>query len=142
MNFVGVDPGLTGAVGVLDHQGAYVDCFDCPTTLRSKRARVKYALDPVRLYQQLKQSIDQGSVALLEWMSSRPQQGVASTFSLGESFGVVRSVLSLLPLSVECVIPTVWKRFFSLLGRDKTASRDLLSTNALPQSSLTPSKRP
>jgi len=67
MNFIEVDPGLTSAVSVLDHQGAtYVSCFDCPTVLRSKTARVKYALDPVRFYHQLKTSIDQGSVALLK----------------------------------------------------------------------------
>ena len=138
MIFMGIDPGLTGAVGVVNEHGDFVACVDLPTKSKpTTAARVKRELDAVAFHRQLHSIIrnNQKGLAVIESVSSRPHQGVASTFSLGDSFGVLRGVLSVSPLAVDCVVPTVWKRAFDLLGQSKQAAR-VLAQRLYPEASL------
>ncbi|MCK5600735.1 crossover junction endodeoxyribonuclease [Candidatus Pacearchaeota archaeon] len=57
-----------------------------------------------------------------EKVSSMPGQGVAGMFSFGRSFGVVDGIAGALNIPITYVIPTVWKRHFALLKKDKKQS--------------------
>jgi hypothetical protein len=81
--FIGIDPGLTGAVAVLDEGGAVVLLEDLPVMAAgSGGAKVKRRADPAGLFKLLQPYRDRATVALLEAIAARPGQGVASVFSL------------------------------------------------------------
>jgi crossover junction endodeoxyribonuclease RuvC len=59
---------------------------------------------------------------VIELVSSRPGQGVASMFNFGMSFGVAIGVVQALNIPLHFVTPTKWKKYFSL-SSDKEESR-------------------
>ncbi len=125
--FIGIDPGLTGAVGVLNSKGNYVTTFDLTTEPRGHKSFIKTQLNPTAIHQQLKPYLNYNSYSLIEKMTSRPNQGVASQFSLGDSFGVLRSLIQSSKSSAGYVLPRVWKGFLGL-GVSKADSIQLAQT--------------
>jgi crossover junction endodeoxyribonuclease RuvC len=123
ITFVGIDPGLTGAVAVLFGEKAEV--YDIPTIKKGDGA-VKYEIDPAGLGRVLRFGIVDSAkvVAALERVNSMPGQAASSTFSLGDSFGVCRAVLSLTNLPLTYVTPMAWKKYFKLT-KDKEEARAL-----------------
>jgi hypothetical protein len=123
ITFVGIDPGLTGAVAVLCGEKAEV--YDIPTIKKGDGA-VKYEIDPAGLGRVLRFGIVNSDkvVAALERVNSMPGQAASSTFSLGDSFGVCRAVLSLTNLPLMYVTPMAWKKYFKLT-KDKEEARAL-----------------
>jgi len=123
ITFVGIDPGLTGAVAVLFGEKAEV--YDIPTIKKGDGA-VKYEIDPAGLGRVLRFGIVDSDkvVAALERVNSMPGQASSSTFSLGDSFGVCRAVLSLTNLPLMYVTPMAWKKYFKLT-KDKEEARAL-----------------
>jgi len=123
ITFVGIDPGLTGAVAVLFGEKAEV--YDIPTIKKGDGA-VKYEIDPAGLGRVLRFGIVDSDkvVAALERVNSMPGQASSSTFSLGDSFGVCRAVLSLTNLPLTYVTPMAWKKYFKLT-KDKEEARAL-----------------
>jgi len=121
--FVGVDPGLTGAIAVL-HGDEYA-VYDIPTIKKGDGA-VKYEIDPAGMGRLLREGIINRVrvVAALERVNSMPGQAAAATFSLGDSFGVCRSVLSLTNLPLTYITPMAWKKYFKL-SKDKEEARAL-----------------
>jgi hypothetical protein len=63
--------------------------------------------------------------AVIEQVSAMPKQGVASTFNFAYAAGVIYGVLVGNNIPVRFVRPTVWKKHFKLIGKDKEASRAL-----------------
>jgi crossover junction endodeoxyribonuclease RuvC len=120
--FVGIDPGLTGAVAVLDHGGNLLALDDLPVIANGKGgSRVTRQIDPAGLAALLPPHSMNVSVAL-ERVAARPGQGVSSVFSLGDSYGCIRGVVAALGMAVEIVTPATWKKRFQLTN-DKEVSR-------------------
>lgn len=115
---IGVDPGLTGALAVIDADGVIVTVADLPVI----RDRSLSWIDGGEL-----QSILLGALrgrqgrAVVERVSAMPRQGVASSFAFGVGFGSILGVLQAMQISIEFVTPTVWKRCLGL-SSDKRAS--------------------
>src|SRR4051812_44494106 len=98
--YLGLDPGLSGAVTLLSSDGKIIMLADMPATARGV-GRVKHEVDSVgiaRLLQPYSRDIAHGVV---ENVSARPGQGVASMFSLGHSFGTATAVLACLGIAFE-----------------------------------------
>lgn len=110
MIHVGIDPGKTGAIAILDGD-ALVAVHDMPVV----DGQVSAALVALLVGQRLEH-------ATVERVSARPGQGVSSTFSFGLSAGVVHGVFGALRIPVDIVTPVAWKRHFRL-GADKDESR-------------------
>lgn len=121
---VGIDPGITGAVGVLK-DGQYLAVFDIPSVAKGSGS-VKREIDPAGLARELTSRLDPKEYVeiLLERVNAMPGQGVSSVFSFGDSYGCCRSVIAVLGHSAVLVPPAVWKKHFNL-GRDKEESRAL-----------------
>lgn len=121
---IGIDPGLTGAVGVL-RDGAYVAVEDMPTVVKGTGS-VKCEVDPAGLKALIKHHYTSGEeiVVVLERVNAMPGQGVSSVFSLGDSYGCARSVIATGGFELHQVSPVVWKKHFKL-ERDKELSRAL-----------------
>lgn len=115
---IGIDPGLSGAIAILDQAGELVAVTDLPVIRDLSLAWI----DGNEL-----QSIILGALqgrtagAIIERVSSMPGQGIASSFQFGVGFGSVLSVLQALHIPLEFVTAAVWKRSYGL-SKDKHAS--------------------
>lgn len=121
---VGIDPGLTGAVGFL-RDGNFLDVQDIPTMLKGSGS-VKMEVSPAELKRILLNSIPlgEGIEVLLERVSAMPGQGSSSVFSFGDTYGCCRSVIALCGFPTFLVTPATWKKHFGI-GRDKEEARAL-----------------
>lgn len=97
--YIGIDPGKTGAMAVLDDKGNYINVLDfgqegLMSTLINYAPAVKFAY--------------------LEKVHSMPGQGVVSTFSFGENFGWWQGVLGSLGIPYTTIRPQDWMKKYSL----------------------------
>ncbi len=123
MLILGVDPGITGALALLDPQGRVEMAEDLPSLQRGGgRGRVRREVDPAGLAHLLRPHAAHIRLALVEAVASRPGQGVASVFSLGHSLGAIHGVLGALGVPVHPIAPSVWKKALGL-GADKEEAR-------------------
>lgn len=126
MIYIGIDPGLSGAVGVIDEDtpDAGAKVFDTPTALvEGEKTQRKYLISA--MVQILKPYAGQpGVLAVLENVHSMPKQGVASSFCFGEGKGMWEGILAALEIPVELVSPQRWKKaIMADQGKDKSAAR-------------------
>lgn len=121
---IGIDPGLSGAVGVL-RSGAFLAVEDMPVVAKGSGS-VKSEVNPAGLIQMLRRlspAPDPVAVAL-ERVNAMPGQGSSSTFSLGDSFGCARSAVQAAGFQLVYVTPAQWKKHFKLTT-DKEMARAL-----------------
>lgn len=120
---IGIDPGLTGAVGILQ-DGHFVGVEDIPTILKGTGS-VKQEVDPAGLIRLLRdRCLDSDVEVALERVNAMPGQGVSSVFSLGDSFGCIRACVAAVRLPLNYVSPVTWKKHFKLTS-EKEMSRAL-----------------
>jgi hypothetical protein len=95
---IGIDPGLQGAVAILDADGALVALHDVPTLTvsTSRGSRQEYNLPAMAAL--LKPYIRHGHV-VIEEAQAMPDQGVRSMFTIGLGFGVWLGVVGALGLA-------------------------------------------
>lgn len=119
---IGIDPGLSGAIVVLEDD-LPTEWYRMPTMKTGSANRVNAAA----LAAIIRRSIfdDEETRAYVELVSSMPGQGVASMFSFGHSAGVIQGVLGAYRMPVKMVTPQAWKKRAGLIGKDKEASRTL-----------------
>jgi hypothetical protein len=113
-HYLGIDPGLTGAVGIVDIKGDLIDVYDMPVVDRQVNA-VELALtfDTFPADEQ---------IVAIERVGSMPGQGVASTFRFGVSYGIVVGVVGALGHRTLHPTPAKWKADMGLTA-DKERSR-------------------
>jgi crossover junction endodeoxyribonuclease RuvC len=121
--YIGVDPGLSGAVALISSDNDY-RVFDIPVMSKGSGV-VKSEINSGGMKEILALALSGAkSVAALERVNAMPGQGVSSVFSLGDSFGSCRAVLACLDIPTFYVTPTEWKKFFGLTS-DKEQARAL-----------------
>ncbi len=126
---LGVDPGLSGALAVLDVKNrSIVSVFDMPII----QEKTKRTIDCGALGLKLSAFIDDISFAVVEDVHSMPGQGVVGVFSFGVSKGIILGMLGLSLIPVFLTPPAVWKNVMGL-NRDKDWSRTL-ATKLFPLS--------
>jgi crossover junction endodeoxyribonuclease RuvC len=109
----GIDPGLSGAVALLDAEsGSVIDCLDMPVHELRRGGKMKRELDAHSLAAALGR--DRIGHAFVELVGAMPGQGVSSVFAFGKSFGVVIGVPAALGVPFTLVAPVVWKRALSV----------------------------
>lgn len=130
MNIIGIDPGLDGALAIIEPVEKVV--YDTPTFTKKVARGTKREYDLRRMTVWLRPWANQerGGVRVpthvfIENIHSMPGQGVRSTFSLGYGVGAWHGILIALGLAYNLVTPQKWKKHFGLLGKDKDASRHL-----------------
>lgn len=113
MIHLGVDPGASGAIALLDDERA--DFLVMP--------RAGKDIDWSAIARWLTDHVHGQAVAYVERVGAMPGQGVTSMFSFGGAYHGVRAVLATLEVPVELVSPNAWKKSV-LVGtkRDKAAA--------------------
>lgn len=128
MIVIGIDPGLTGAVAVMDHNGVRA-VFDIPTMPvpgAGPKALVKNKVDGRALCQLLLKHCpadENKPRVFLEKVSTMggANNAVQTQGSLMRSLGAIETVIECLKWPLEQVAPQTWKRLYGL-GSDKAAA--------------------
>jgi crossover junction endodeoxyribonuclease RuvC len=119
---IGVDPGASGAIAILEDNGKLVHVFDMPSVEIITGGKAKRRVSPEMLAAELRLYADQGAVAYVEQVGAMPGQGVSSMFAFGQAFGIVLGVMAGLAIPTQTVTPGKWKKDLKLNG-GKDASR-------------------
>jgi crossover junction endodeoxyribonuclease RuvC len=117
---IGIDPGLSGAIVILENNKP-IAWHRMPTMKTGSANRVNASALGEILFRWLNEDLK----AYVELVSSMPGQGVASMFSFGHSAGVIQGALGAFEIPVTMVTPSQWKKRAGLVGKDKDASRTL-----------------
>ena len=119
---IAIDPGITGAVARISQGGAY-EVHDLPVMAKGKgSSKVKNQVDPAGLRRLLEPYYRDWETVCIERIASMPGQGVASMFSMGDTFGCIRGVCAAMGFRVEIITPQSWKKHYKL-GKDKEVVR-------------------
>jgi crossover junction endodeoxyribonuclease RuvC len=132
---IGIDPGLSGALCLLDQSGLR-EVVDMPVMVKGKaRGAVLNEINPAALASTLREwahgSADDVLI-VVESVNSRPTAGPpqpcpvckrdrkalgsSSVFSMGDTIGAIRGTLAALGYPVQWVTPQRWKKHYGLPG--------------------------
>lgn len=121
--YIGIDPGLSGAVAFLTVDESEIvdaDVVDIPIYLAlSNKKKVE-----LKALTHLLRHIPFKAHVCLEEPHSMPNQGVSSSFKFGRILGQIEGILAGLQLSTTLVSPSTWKRQLGLTA-DKNATREI-----------------
>jgi crossover junction endodeoxyribonuclease RuvC len=124
MFIIGIDPGASGAVAILEKSGKLVHVFDMPSLELMAGGKAKRRVNPEMLAAELKLYADQGATAVVEQVGAMPGQGVSSMFAFGESFGLAKGVLAGLHIPTSTVTPGKWKKAMGVnAGKDGSRAK-------------------
>lgn len=133
--FIGIDPGLTGAVALIGE--GYQEVYDTPTLMNGKR----YDYD-VAAMAKILASIGDGNgpslqdyLVVIERAGAMPKQGVSSTFTFGKGFGIWLGIIAAFGLPHEVISPQRWKKAMVPGSGDKDAGR-LVAIRLFPKAEL------
>lgn len=125
---VGIDPGASGAIALLDAVDKNYEVADMPlaavTPAKKGRKKPAASVDGRRLAKMLR-GLPADTVVVIEKVGAMPGQGVTSMFNFGNSAGVARGVCEALGFELVFVTPQQWKKKAGLIGTEKDASRIL-----------------
>jgi len=109
--YIGIDPGVTGAMATISSNGVSVFDFDDGETLERLR---------------IVGSLPEKTVAVIEKVHSMPKQGVASSFKFGQNFGQWIGRLETLRIRFDFVTPQKWqKEIFDSMAKGDRKSMSL-----------------
>lgn len=108
--FLGVDPGKTGACALID--GECLTCEICDFTDH-----------PVSFLRKFDKQVCH---AYIEKVHAMPNQGVVSTFSFGENYGIWQGIMRTLEIPYSLVSPQYWQKELGLVKSDKKDKPSLI----------------
>lgn len=128
MRIVGIDPGLDGAIALIQTDPMMLRVEDMPTfTVRSGKTD-KRRVDAGALAHALEQwhypaAIDR---VYIEKVGAMPGQGVTSMFGFGFSAGMIEGIVAALKIPYEYMTPQAWQALAKVAG-GKDGSRQKAS---------------
>ena len=122
MKIIGIDPGLSGAIAILENSKV-LNIFDMPVMSEGKKN--KRQLNSALLVRLIKDNILDAEevVVVVEQVNAMPGQGVTSMFNFGQTFGAIKGICASLELPIFFVRPSKWKKHFELINSSKDSSR-------------------
>ena len=122
MRIIGIDPGLSGAIAILEDKKV-LDLFEMPVMAEGKKN--KKQLNSAQLVNILKNNVENENetAIVVEQVNAMPGQGVTSMFNFGQTFGAIKGVCAALKLPIFFVRPSKWKKYFELINSSKDSSR-------------------
>jgi len=126
--YLGCDPGVSGAVAVLDvhddgTQALTVTPAPCDWYQVGTGKRRRYAV--ARCAETL-EALSPVSLTYVELQSSRPRQGVASSFQTGFGFGMWIALLTALRIPYAVIPPPRWRARVGLAAHPKGTEKKVL----------------
>ncbi len=124
--FLGIDPGLSGALAFYDPKRDALNVYDMPTYTIASGGKQRRKMDLHQLAQTMHYYAPNTRHAIIEEVGAMPGQGVTSMFSFGFSAGAVQMAVVASSIRFEMVTPRVWKGAMKL-KTNKDESRRLAS---------------
>lgn len=124
--YLGIDIGKTGAIGVVDEDGGYIDVEDLPIEVLEvgNKKKAGWRLD-AKGFVNIFASLNIHTVTI-EALWANSTNGALAGFSMGRLLGSVEVLLQgCVQAPQYYVAPLRWKRHFNLIGQDKSASLGL-----------------
>lgn len=120
MNFIGIDPGLEGAVCILSRTGKIKRMVDMPV-VKDKENNL-WQFDSKLLYNVFI-TCKPGSVICIEKIESRPHQNVKATWTQARIVGGLDFLIHLFDFQIIYVEPKRWQLYYNKTkGSDKNES--------------------
>jgi crossover junction endodeoxyribonuclease RuvC len=122
MIIIGVDPGISGAISIVENK-KIIEVYDTPTMIDGKKN--KKQINGAQVSNIIKERLNSEKevIVVVEHVNAMPGQGVTSMFNFGQSFGVIKGICAALSVPIHFVRPTKWKKHFNLIKTNKDASR-------------------
>lgn len=120
--FMGIDPGLDGAIATLDPVTQAVTVFDMPTFEITVSKKKRRELDLFALARWFDMHADSIVKATIEDPGPMPTDGAIQAFKFGTNCGVAKMAVAAHLIPMQLVRPADWKRAMRLTA-DKDASR-------------------
>ena len=120
--YLGIDPGLNGALCVLyinpagELDGLRIE--DIPTMevpAPSRKSGAKRVINEAALAHFIK-SLGPIRAAFIEMVASRPGQSSVATFTFGYTTGAIRGILAAYGIPLHQLTPKSWKSFYKIPG--------------------------
>lgn len=121
MKILGIDPGCTGAIAILDTADGEAHTFDTPVTTGKINGKNRTLYQPDAMIDLIRQCLPI-DLAVIEHQQVMGKEGVVSAFSIGYGYALWIMALVSLKIPREIIKPIDWKRIM-LQGRDKELSR-------------------
>ena len=114
MNFLGIDPGLSGGIALIGENGV-IWVEDMPTITVKKGKKNQNFIDLISLRTLIAgvQSIGIPPMpvhAFIEKVSAMPGQGVCSMFKFGRGFGNIEAMIAAFEIPYTMVHPKTWQK--------------------------------
>jgi hypothetical protein len=142
--FVGIDPGLRGAIAIINQDCKLLEYWDMPTYSNSKKKKMTAVGGIVDIMGIIKKFCRYNIFSVtIEKSQSMPNQGVVSSFANGRSFGQLEGVMNSLRVDYYLVSPREWtmkifKKFKSDIAQLKHKERSLaIAKKLFPSLALT-----
>ena len=105
MKIIGIDPGLSGAIAVLEDIKV-LNLFEMPVMAEGKKN--KRQLNSAQVVNIIKENTngDEEIAVIVEQVNAMPGQGVTSMFNFGQTFGAIKGVCAALGLPM--VLQKIW----------------------------------
>ena len=127
MNYIGIDPGFSGAWGMINHNNEFMGCGD----MHHNEKHILSNKIWIEVFEALR---GDDCEVVVESVHSFSGQGVASTFKFGTAFGGAVALAERLKCPWHLVTPQVWKKALKLDSDKKKSlvmARDLWPTAPL-----------
>lgn len=129
MYHLGLDPGLEGALVLINEYGILDRFIKMPVLKTVVNGRNKKVIDSAALVEFITK-LPHDTTVCIEKVTASPQMGVVSAFSFGQGLGLLEGILAYTGFQVVKVTPARWKRdLMEGLPQDKEAS--LVAVNRL-----------
>ena len=134
VRFIGIDPGLYGAIVSLDAYGLirYQSLTPIIQKVEGSKGKSEYNLHAMRdalLAAKAEDDSELPAQVIIEQVNAMPHDGVASSFRFGMGFGIWRGLVAALELPIQLVRPMEWQKEM-LRGRPRGKATKTSATAA------------
>lgn len=135
MIYIGIDPGLSGALAVIDSETKNISFVDTPVVEIRVGKKMKHQQDAYAISSLLRAlSSGKDVMATIEKVNAMPdvgtgaKMGSTSAFNFGLGFGMWLGILAALEIPHQQVHPATWK---AVMMRDSTKDKDASRVKAM-----------
>tara|TARA_R100001443_G_scaffold75063_1_gene82703 strand:+ start:747 stop:1241 length:495 start_codon:yes stop_codon:yes gene_type:complete len=126
--FIGVDPGINGAIAAVTGDGELIGSHDLPVLGTGRKREINIP----HLRRIVAEMVgDAKAHACVERVSARPGQGVVSMFRFGRATGQAEGLLAGLLVPVIRVIPQKWRKAMAVTSGAENKEASVLSASQL-----------
>lgn len=131
-NIIGIDPGIKGALALMDDQYNVLDVVDMPSMVeRVVNGKAKRCINYKNLQLILSAwCAEYGELeAWMEDVHSMPSMNSVAVFSFGSNVGAIKAVVSNEDIKINYVSPQQWKKNFEIKMSSKMDKKEKKQTS-------------